>query len=57
MKLKTKAEMVKYVTKGKAILNDLQENPEKMEKLEVVLRENGFSDIADLAIELKTRYL
>lgn len=48
---------VKYVAKGKAILNDLKAHPEKMEKLEELLRKNDFNDIADLAIELKEKYL
>lgn len=57
MKIITKAETLKYVTRGKAILKDLQSDQDKMKRLEAVLRENGFSDIADLAIELKEKYL
>lgn len=57
MKIITKAETLKYVTKGKAILKDLQSDPDKMKRLEAVLRESGFGDIADLAIELKAKYL
>ena len=57
MAIITKAETLKYVTRGKTILKDLQSDPDKMKRLEAVLRENGFGDIADLAIELKNKYL
>ena len=57
MKIITKAETLKYVTRGKTILKDLQSDPDKMKRLEAVLRQNGFGDIADLAIELRDKYL
>lgn len=50
-------EKIKYAKRGNAILNDLKKNPEKMEKLENILRDNGFNDIADLAVELRDKYL
>lgn len=57
MKVMLRVDKIKYAKRGNAILKDLQENPEKMKKLEDILRENGFGDIADLAIELKNKYL
>ena len=55
--LKMNFDKVKYITRGKAILDDLKKHPEKMDKLEELLRKNDFSDIADLAIELRDKYL
>lgn len=55
--LKMNFDKVKYVTRGKAILDNLKKNPDKMEKLEELLRKNDFNDIADLAVELKEKYL
>lgn len=52
-----KVDKIKYTAKGMAILNDLKKHPEKMEKLEELLRKNDFGDIADLAVELKNKYL
>lgn len=57
MGIKLMAEKAVYIKRGKAILKDLESHPEKMEKLEEVLRKNDFGDIADLALELKEKYL
>ncbi|MBP5595487.1 MAG: hypothetical protein J6Y02_08895 [Pseudobutyrivibrio sp.] len=57
MGIKLMAEKAIYIKRGKAILKDLETHPEKMEKLEEILRKNDFGDIADLAVELKEKYL
>ena len=57
MKAMLKLDKIKYAAKGMAILNDLKSHPEKMDKLEKLLRDNGFSNVADIAVELRDKYL
>lgn len=49
--------LAKFKKRAMDILKRLEKDPELQKKLESILRNNGFGDIADLAIDAKNEFL